>query len=156
MTPTTTRRALLAGSTMLLAGRAAARQATTLRLYSADFETSAEMLAYELPSRTEGRYQIERLIGFDMLEAALGKERADGGELALLAGAQSGELDLVVAVTRSATMSERQMSSCCRSCSAATPMHGPHLTDQLVRKSWASCRRTVWSASLGRKPVSCT
>jgi TRAP-type transport system periplasmic protein len=97
MTSTTTRRALLAGSTMLLASRAAAQKATTLRLYSANFETDAEMLAYELPRRTEGRYQIERIIGFDMLEAALGKARADGGEVALLAGAQSGELDLVVA-----------------------------------------------------------
>jgi TRAP-type C4-dicarboxylate transport system substrate-binding protein len=97
MTPTTTRRALLAGGTMLLAGRAPAQQqATTLRLYSANFETDAAMLASEVPTRTEGRYQIEAIIGFDMLEAALGKERADGGEVALLKGAQSGELDLVV------------------------------------------------------------
>ena len=33
------------------------------------------MLAFEVPRRTEGRYQIESIIGFERLEAALGKER---------------------------------------------------------------------------------
>jgi TRAP-type C4-dicarboxylate transport system substrate-binding protein len=92
----TTRRTLLAGGTMLLTGRAAAQQATTLRLYSVDFEPTAAMFAFKVPSLTEGRYQIEQVIGFDMLEAALGKERAAGGEVSLLKGAQSGELDLVI------------------------------------------------------------
>jgi tripartite ATP-independent transporter DctP family solute receptor len=81
---------------MLLAGRAAAQQATTLKLYSANFEASAAMLAFEVPSRTEGRYQIEQIIGFDRLEEALGKERAAGGERALLEGVRNGDLDLVV------------------------------------------------------------
>jgi TRAP-type C4-dicarboxylate transport system substrate-binding protein len=81
---------------MLLAGTAAAQQATTLRLYSPDFETEVTAFAFEVPSRTEGRYQIEPIIGFESLEAALGKERAAGGERALLEGARSGELDLVV------------------------------------------------------------
>src|SRR3954466_1490563 len=96
MTTVTTRRTVLTAGTMLLAGRAAAQQATTLRLYSVDFETTVAALAFEVPQRTQGRYQIERIIGFDMLEAALGKERAAGGEVALLKGAQSGELDLVI------------------------------------------------------------
>jgi TRAP-type transport system periplasmic protein len=96
MTPTTTRRALLAGSTMLLAGRAAAQQVTTLRLYSLNFEPDAAMLASEVPRRTGGRYQIEPIIGFDGLEAALGEERAAGSEVELLKGARSGELDLVI------------------------------------------------------------
>src|SRR3954453_11454491 len=95
MTPTT-RRTLLAGGTMLLAGRAAAQQATALRLYTPGYETDATILAVELPRRTEGRYRIEKIIGFDMLEATLGKERAAGGERALLEGAQNGHLDLIV------------------------------------------------------------
>jgi TRAP-type C4-dicarboxylate transport system substrate-binding protein len=97
MTPTTTRRALLAGSAMFLAGSAAAQQqATTLRLYSINFEPDADMLAVEVPSRTGGRYQIEPIIGFDRLEAALGEERAAGSKVELLKGARSGELDLVI------------------------------------------------------------
>jgi TRAP-type C4-dicarboxylate transport system substrate-binding protein len=96
MAPTTTRRTLLAGGATLLAGRAAAQQATTLRLYSPAYETSAAMLAFAVPQRTGGRYQLERIIGFDMLEATLGKERAAGGDRVLLEGARSGELDLVV------------------------------------------------------------
>jgi len=64
---------------MLLAGRAAAQQATTLRLYSVNFEPAAAMLAFEVPRHAGGRCQIGRIIGFDMLEAALGKERAAGG-----------------------------------------------------------------------------
>ena len=47
-------------------------------------------------ARTEGRYQIEQIIGFDRLEAALGKERAVGGERPLLEGVRSGDLDLVI------------------------------------------------------------
>jgi TRAP-type transport system periplasmic protein len=96
MAPSTTRRTLLAGGTMLLADPAAAQQATTLRLYSVDFEPTVAMFAFKVPSLTEGRYQIEQVIGFDRLEAALGKERAAGGEVSLLKGAQSGELDLVI------------------------------------------------------------
>jgi TRAP-type transport system periplasmic protein len=92
----TTRRTLLAGGTMLLAGSAAAQQVTTLRFYSLDFEADAAMLAFEVPRRTGDRYQIEQIIGFDKLEAALGKERAADGEVTLLRGAQSGELDLVI------------------------------------------------------------
>jgi TRAP-type C4-dicarboxylate transport system substrate-binding protein len=92
----TTRRTLLAGGTVLLAGRAAAQQATILKFYSPNFEADAARLAFEVPRRTGGRYQIEPVIGFDMLEAALGTERATGGEVALLKGAQSGELDLVI------------------------------------------------------------
>jgi TRAP-type C4-dicarboxylate transport system substrate-binding protein len=92
----TRRRTLLAGGTMLLTGRAAAQQTTTLRLYSPAFEPEAAMIAAEVPRRTGGRYQIERFIGFDMLEAALGKTRAAGGEVELLKGARSGDLDLVV------------------------------------------------------------
>ncbi len=96
MAPTMTRRTLLAAGTMLLAGPAAAQQATTLKLYSPNFEADAAVLASEVPVRTGGRYQIEPIIGFDGLEAALGKERAAGGERALLEGARRGELDLVV------------------------------------------------------------
>jgi TRAP-type transport system periplasmic protein len=96
MTPTTTRRALLAAGTMLLTGSAAAEQATTLELYSLNFEPDAAMLAAEVPRRTGGRYQIEPIIGFDGLEAALGKERAAGSEVELLKGARTGELDLVI------------------------------------------------------------
>src|SRR4051812_8463290 len=95
MAAAATRRTLLAGGTMLLAGRAAAQQATTLKFYSPDSEPEATTLAFEVPNRTQGRYQVEKIIGFDMLEAALGRERAAGGEVALLKGAQSGELDLV-------------------------------------------------------------
>src|ERR687885_614457 len=61
MAPTTTRRTVLAGGTMLLAGRAAAQQAATLRLYSADYEPDTTMLAFEVPSRTGGRYEIEAI-----------------------------------------------------------------------------------------------
>ncbi len=96
MAPTTTRRTLLAGGTMLLADPAAAQQVTTLKLYSPNFETGAAMLAFEVPRRTGGRYQIESIIGFDRLEAALGKERAVRGERALLEGARSGEFDLII------------------------------------------------------------
>ena len=67
----TTRRTLLAGGTVLLAGRAAAQQAMILKFYSPNFEVDAARLAFEVPRRTGGRYQIERVIGFDMLEAAL-------------------------------------------------------------------------------------
>ena len=69
MTPTTTRRALLAGGTMLLAGRAAGQQATTLKLYSAVYEIEAAMLSNEVEERTHGRYNLEQIIGFDMLTA---------------------------------------------------------------------------------------
>jgi hypothetical protein len=123
---TTTRRALLLGATGLLGGRAAAQQATTVRLYSAAFEPDAEMLAAEVPSRTDGRYQTERIIGFDMLEAALGKEPAAGGEVALLKGAQTGELTWLSSVTRSPTTSRRRMSSYFRSCSGTMCTRGPH------------------------------
>src|SRR3954454_5157678 len=96
MPPTTTRRTLLVGGTMLLAGRAAAQQVTTLKLYALGYAVDAAMIAFEVPRRTEGRYRIETIIGFDRLEAALGKERTAGGEGALIEGAQSGTLDLVV------------------------------------------------------------
>jgi TRAP-type transport system periplasmic protein len=96
MTPTTTRRALLAGGAMLLASRAAAQQVTTVRLYSLNFEPDAAMLVAQVPKGTGGRYQIESIIGFDGLEAALGEERAAGSEVELLKGARSGELDLVI------------------------------------------------------------
>jgi TRAP-type C4-dicarboxylate transport system substrate-binding protein len=103
MTPSMMRRALLAGGTMLLAGRTAAQQATTLRLYSANFEADAAMLASEVPSRTEGRYQIEQFIGFDALTAELGQETAAGGEHALLDGVHKGDLDLTTIASASAT-----------------------------------------------------
>ena len=45
MALTTTRRTLLAGSTMLLAGRAAAQQATTLKLYAFGYDTDAAVIA---------------------------------------------------------------------------------------------------------------
>jgi TRAP-type C4-dicarboxylate transport system substrate-binding protein len=96
MATVTTRRAVLAGAATLLAGRAAAQQATTLRLYTLAWQTDAAMLAAEVPRRTEGRYRIERIIGLDALEAALGKERMAGGERALLEGVRDGDLDLVV------------------------------------------------------------
>lgn len=96
MTPTTTRRALLAGGAILLASRAAAQQVTTVRLYSLNFEPDAAMLVAQVPKGTGGRYQIEPIIGFDGLEAALGEERAAGSEVELLKGARSGELDLVI------------------------------------------------------------
>jgi hypothetical protein len=54
MTPTTTRRALLAGSTMFLAGRTAAQQqGTTLKLYSAVYEIEAAMVADQVQERTK-------------------------------------------------------------------------------------------------------
>jgi tripartite ATP-independent transporter DctP family solute receptor len=96
MTPTTTRRALLAGAAASLASPAAAQQATTLKLYTLGYDVDAAMLAFEVPRSTEGRYRIETISGFDMLEAALGKERAAASERALVEGAQKGDLDLVV------------------------------------------------------------
>jgi tripartite ATP-independent transporter DctP family solute receptor len=96
MTPTTTRRVLLAGAAASLAHPAAAQQATTLKLYTLGYEVETGTLAWEVSKRTEGRYRIETIIGFDRLEAALGKERTAGGEGALIEGAQSGDLDLVV------------------------------------------------------------
>jgi TRAP-type C4-dicarboxylate transport system substrate-binding protein len=99
MTLTTTRRTLLAGGTMLLADPAAAQPATTLKLFSPNFEAGAATLAYEVSSRTGGRYEISQVIGFDMLEAALGKERAVRGGRALLEGARNGEIDLVMCST---------------------------------------------------------
>jgi TRAP-type C4-dicarboxylate transport system substrate-binding protein len=93
---TTTRRTLLAGAASSFASTAAAQPATTFRFYSVNFEADAASLVFEVPRRTGGRYQIEPIIGFDRLEAALGKERADGGEVTLIKGAQSGEFDLVV------------------------------------------------------------
>ena len=103
MTPTTTRRALLAGGTMLLAGRARAQQqATTLKLYSFVYEIEAAMLADQVEERTEGRYQIEQFIGFDTLTAELGEERAAGGEHALLDGVHKGDLDLTTIASVSA------------------------------------------------------
>src|SRR3954471_3024118 len=80
MTPTATRRAVLVGGTMLIAGPAPAQEATTLKLYALGYAVDAAMIAFEVPRRTGGRYQIERIIGFDDLEAALGKERVAGGE----------------------------------------------------------------------------
>jgi TRAP-type transport system periplasmic protein len=99
MAPTTTRRTLLASSAILLAGPAAAQPATTLKLYSPNYEAGVARLAFEVPSRTKSRYQIEQIIGFDRMEAALGKERAAGGERALIEGARNGDLDLVVCST---------------------------------------------------------
>jgi TRAP-type transport system periplasmic protein len=96
MIQTMTRRELLAGGTIVLAGSAAAQQATMLKLYSLNFEPDAAMLAADVPSRTGGRYQIESIIGFDGLEASLGEERAAGSEVELLKGARTGELDLVI------------------------------------------------------------
>src|SRR5690242_19141424 len=96
MTPTTTRRALLAGGTMLFAGSAVARQATTLRLFSFGWEVAAALFAAEVSRRTEGRYEIEKNTGFDMLEASLGKERTAGGERALIEGVRGGDVDLFV------------------------------------------------------------
>ena len=97
MAAVATRRTVLAGGTTLLAGRAAAQQATTLKLYTfGGFLAEPAMLALEVPRRTGGRYRIEQVLGFDKLEATLGKERAAGGERALFEGARSGELDLVV------------------------------------------------------------
>jgi TRAP-type transport system periplasmic protein len=99
MTPTTTRRALLAGGTMLLAGRAAAQQATTFKLYTSGFDVDATVMTAEVPERTGGRYRIEPIFGHDEIEAALGKERAAGGDRALLEGVRNGDLDLVVCST---------------------------------------------------------
>ena len=99
MTLTATRRTLLAGGTMLLAGRAAAQQATTFKLYTFGFDSDAAMIASEVPGRTGGRYRIEQIFGYDEVEAALGKERAAGGERALLEGVRNGDLDLVVCST---------------------------------------------------------
>src|SRR3954451_25361361 len=96
MTTVTTRRTVLAGAATLLTGRAAAQQATTLRLYTLAWQADAAMLAAEVPRRTVGRYQIERIIGFDALEAALGKEYMADGERALLEGVRDSDLDLVV------------------------------------------------------------
>ena len=104
MTLTTTRRALLAGGTMLLAGRAAAQQqATTLKLYSSGYEIEAAMLANQVQERTDGRYQIEQILDFDTLTAALGEKRAAGGEHALLDGVAKGDLDLTTIASVSAT-----------------------------------------------------
>src|SRR4051812_40019063 len=96
MTPTTTRRALLAGTAAFLVSPASAQQVTTLKLYTLGYDVEATMLALEVSKRTEGRYRIETISGFDMLEAALGKEHTAGGEQALIEGAQSSTLDLVL------------------------------------------------------------
>jgi tripartite ATP-independent transporter DctP family solute receptor len=81
---------------MLLAGRAAAQQATTFKLYTFGFDVEPAMMASEVPGRTGGRYRIEQIYGHDEVEAALGKERAAGGERALLEGVRNGDLDLAV------------------------------------------------------------
>src|SRR3954454_9008887 len=96
MTPTMTRRALLAGAAASLAGRAAAQQATTLKLYTFGYDVPAAVLASQVPVRTGGRYRIETISGLDMLQAALGEERIAGGDRALIEGALNGDLDLVV------------------------------------------------------------
>src|SRR3954469_4221619 len=96
MAPTTTRRALLAGTAASLASPAPAQQATTLKLYTLGYDVDAGVLASEVPRRTGGRYRIETISGLDMLQAALGKERMAGGERALIEGMQKGDLDLVV------------------------------------------------------------
>jgi hypothetical protein len=57
-----TRRALLAGGTMLLAGRAAAQQATTLRLYSPNFEPDAAMLAWKIHEELAGADQAVEIV----------------------------------------------------------------------------------------------
>jgi TRAP-type C4-dicarboxylate transport system substrate-binding protein len=92
----TTRRILLAGAAASFAGPAAAQQATTLKIYTQGFDNDTTALAFEVPKRTEGRYNVEQIVGFDMLETALGKERASSGEQALIEGTRSGELDLIV------------------------------------------------------------
>jgi TRAP-type C4-dicarboxylate transport system substrate-binding protein len=74
-----------------------------LKLYSAAYEIEAEMLAFQVQERTEHRYKIEQIIGFDRLTAALGEERAAGGEQVLLEGAHKGELDLTTIASVSAT-----------------------------------------------------
>jgi hypothetical protein len=76
-----------------------------LKLYSAGYEIEADaaMLASEVPTRTEGRYQIEQFIGLDTLTAELGKERAARGEHALLDGVAKGNLDLTTIASVSAT-----------------------------------------------------
>jgi hypothetical protein len=63
MAPSTSRRTLLASGTMLLASPAAAQPATTLKLYSPNFEADAATLAFEVPRRTAGRYEIELVVG---------------------------------------------------------------------------------------------
>ena len=115
------------------------------------------MLAAEVPSRTEGRYQIERIIGFDMLEAALGKERADGGEVALLKGAQSGELDLVIVsyaigdyVPEANVFLLPFLFGGLRPCAG-----GARRTDRSGHPGQVAAAR-VWSVSLGPRPASAT
>ena len=60
------------------------------------------MLADQVEERTEGRYKIEQFIGFDTLTAELGKDRAAGGEHALLDGVAKGDLDLTTIASVSA------------------------------------------------------
>src|SRR3954451_20414375 len=96
MVPTTTRRALLAGTAASLASPAPAQQATTLKLYTFGWDTEAGIIALEGPRRTGGRYRIETISGLDRLEAALGKDRMAGGDRALVEGVQKGDLDLAV------------------------------------------------------------
>ena len=91
------------------------------------------MIASEVPARTGGRYRIEQIFGLDEVEAALGKERAAGGERALLEGARNGDLDLVVCHSASATTSRRRGSSASRSCSVTMPTPGRCWTDRSVR-----------------------
>jgi tripartite ATP-independent transporter DctP family solute receptor len=67
-----------------------------LKLYSQGFDFDAAALAFEVPTRTSNRYAIEQIVGFDMLDAALGEERAARGEQALIEGARSGEFDLII------------------------------------------------------------
>jgi hypothetical protein len=86
MAPPTTRRTLLAAGTMLLAGPATAQPATTFKLYAFGYDVDTAVIAAEVPQRTGGRYRIEQIVGFDQVEAALGKERTAGGDRALLEG----------------------------------------------------------------------
>jgi hypothetical protein len=56
----------LAGGARLpspLNGRAPAQPATTFKLYLFDFEPDTTTLAFEVPRRTAGRYEIELVVG---------------------------------------------------------------------------------------------
>ncbi len=67
-----------AGSARLpgpLNGRPPAPQATTLKLYSFDLEPNTTTLAVEMPRRTGGRYDIERVVGFAVRQHAGGAGR---------------------------------------------------------------------------------
>jgi hypothetical protein len=80
---------------MLLAGRTAAQQATTLRHYSANFEAMPRCSPPRCRAAPRAGTRPSSSSASILLTTELGKERAARGEHALLDGVAKGNLDLI-------------------------------------------------------------